>query len=268
FGRAVMLAAMEEAIKLADQQSRNAASGMSDLFGDTVAASAPEIGYHGFSSVRRFTIKERLNGEKETLGLYLTGHPVDEYIDELAFFVPDRISHLKPAREPQLVAGLVLGRRGMKNKKGETMAFVVLDDRSGRLEVAIFADKYREYRDKIVKDALLVIEGVVSEDDYSGGLKMRAEAVRTLYEARLNYVRGLTLSVSREKLLVTGVDNLVRLLEPFRHGSCPVTVHYQGQGAEGKIRLGNEWTINPEDELLHKLRDSFGLGAVQLDYGR
>lgn len=263
-----MLAAMEEAIKLADQQSRNAASGMSDLFGDTVAASAPEIGYHGFSSVRRFTIKERLNGEKETLGLYLTGHPVDEYIDELAFFVPDRISHLKPAREPQLVAGLVLGLRVMKNKKGETMAFVVLDDRSGRLEVAIFADKYREYRDKIVKDALLVIEGVVSEDDYSGGLKMRAEAVRTLYEARLNYVRGLTLSVSREKLLVTGVDNLVRLLEPFRHGSCPVTVHYQGQGAEGKIRLGNEWTINPEDELLHKLRDSFGLGAVQLDYGR
>ncbi|MCK9469535.1 MAG: DNA polymerase III subunit alpha [Porticoccaceae bacterium] len=268
FGRAVMLAAMEEAIKLADQQSRNAASGMSDLFGDTVAASAPEIGYHGFGSVRRFTIKQRLQGEKDTLGLYLTGHPVDEYIDELAFFVPDRISHLKPSREPQLVAGLVLGLRVMRNKKGDSMAFVVLDDRSGRLEVAIFADKFRDYRDKLVKDALLVIEGAVSEDDYSGGLKMRADTVRTLYEARLNYIRGLTLSVSREKLQVTGVDNLIHLLEPYRRGSCPVTVQYLGQGAEGKIRLGSDWAINPEDELLHKLRDSYGLGAVQLDYER
>ncbi len=268
FGRAVMLAAMEEAIKLADQQSRNTESGMGDLFGDTVAASAPEIGYHGFGGVRRFTIKQRLQGEKETLGLYLTGHPVDEYIDELAFFVPDRINNLKPARETQLVAGLVVGLRAMKNKKGDSMVFVVLDDRSGRIEVAIFADRYRDCRDKIVKDALLVIEGVVSEDDYTGGLKMRADSVRTLYEARLNYIRGITLSVSREKLQVSGVDSLVRLLEPYRAGGCPVTVRYRGQGAEGSIRLGGDWAVNPEDELLHRLRDSFGLGAVQLDYSR
>ncbi|MDY0068380.1 MAG: DNA polymerase III subunit alpha [Porticoccaceae bacterium] len=268
FGRAVMLAAMEEAIKLADQQSRNAESGMGDLFGDTVAASAPEIGYHGFGSVRRFTIKQRLQGEKETLGLYLTGHPVDEYIDELAFFVPDRISNLKPSREPQLVAGLVVSMRAMKNKKGDNMAFVVLDDRSGRLEVAIFADKYREYRDKIVKDALLVIEGSVSEDDYSGGLKMRADGVRTLYEARQNYIRGITLDIPVEKFQVSGVDNLARLLEPYRAGGCPITVHYRGDSAEGDVRLGGDWAVNPEDELLHKLRDSYGLGAVRLDYGR
>src|SRR5690606_3302663 len=84
FGRAVMLAAMEEAIKLADQQSRNAASGMVDLFGASVAESAPDIGYQGYSRVRRFSVKQRLHGERETLGLYLTGHPLDEYVDELA----------------------------------------------------------------------------------------------------------------------------------------------------------------------------------------
>ncbi|KJS08144.1 MAG: DNA polymerase III subunit alpha [Gammaproteobacteria bacterium BRH_c0] len=268
FGRAVMLAAMEEAIKLADQQSRNAASGMADLFGDTVAASAPEIGYHGFSAVRRFTIKQRLQGEKETLGLYLTGHPVDEYIEELAFFVPDRISNLKPSRDPQLVAGLVVSLRTMRNKKGDNMAFVVLDDRSGRIEVAVFADKYRDYRDKLTKDALLVVSGVVSEDDYSGGLKMRTDSVQTLYEARQTYIRGIILDVPRDKLQVAAVDNLARILEPYKSGQCPVTIHYRCASAEGDIRLAGEWAVSPEDELLHKLRDSYGLGAVQLQYSR
>lgn len=268
FGRAVMLAAMEEAIKLADQQSRNNESGMADLFGDTVAASAPEIGYHGFSSVRRFTIKQRLQGEKETLGLYLTGHPVDEYLEELAFFVPDRINRLKPSRDNQLVAGLVVSMRAMRNKKGDNMAFVVLDDRSGRLEVAIFADKYREYRDKITKDALLVIAGAISEDDYSGGLKMRADSVQTLYEARQSYIRGITLDVPRERFDVSSVESLARTLEPYRAGSCPITVHYRTGDAEGDIRLGADWAIKPEDELLHKLRENYGLGAVRLEYHR
>jgi DNA polymerase-3 subunit alpha len=266
FTRAVLLAAMEEAIKLADQQSRNAASGMGDLFGDSVAESAPEIGYHSFSNVRRFTVKQRLQGEKETLGLYLTGHPVDEYVEELAYFVPDRINNLKASRENQLVAGLVIGMRVMKTKKGDTMAFLVLDDRSGRIEVGVFADKFREYREFIEKDALLVIEGQVSEDDYSGGLKLRADSIKTLYDARKNYLKSLLVELTPHKLAAKPITELAAILDPYRNGDCPVQIRYNRHDAEGCIQLATVWRVHPEDELLHKLRDSYGVSAVQLQF--
>ncbi|MGD9661850.1 MAG: DNA polymerase III subunit alpha [Porticoccaceae bacterium] len=266
FGRAVMLAAMEEAIKMADQQSRNAASGMGDLFGASVSESAPEIGYQGYSRVRRFSIKQRLNGEKDTLGLYLTGHPLDEYVDELSHVVKDRINYIKPSKETQLVAGLVVSMRAMKTKKGDSMMFMVLDDRSGRLEVAVFADAYREYRDKITKDAVLIVEGVISEDDYSGGLKMRASSIKTLMEARQNYVHSIRISVNPEKLRREPLANLANILQPYREGGCPVVVHYQVEDAEGDLVLPEHWRVTPEDELITKLRDSYGISAVQIQY--
>ena len=266
FGRAVMLAAMEEAIKLADQQSRNAASGMVDLFGASVAESAPDIGYQGYSRVRRFSVKQRLHGERETLGLYLTGHPLDEYVDELANVVSDRINYLKPSREPQRVAGLVVSMRAMKNKKGDTNMFMVLDDRSGRVEVGLFGDTYREYRDKIVKDAVLIVEGVVSEDDYSGGLRMRASGVKTLLEARSQYVKGIRVEMHREKLRREAIANLSEILKPYREGACPVVIRYTAADAAADLQLAAEWNVTPDDDLLNKLRDGFGTASVQLQF--
>ena len=147
--RAIMLAAMEEAVKLADQSARNRDSGMGDLFGSTPAESAPEISYTSFNRERALSIKERLSGEKDTLGLYLTGHPVDEYETELKQFVSARISALQPKPlEVQVVSGLVVDMRVRKNKRGEPWASMTLDDRTGRLEALVFADCFRDCREK------------------------------------------------------------------------------------------------------------------------
>ena len=266
YRRAVMMACMEEAVKLAEQHARNTSSGMGDLFGASVVESAPEIGYQSFRGTRAFTAKERLRGEKDTLGLYLTGHPVDEYVDELAHFVGGRIVDLKPARESQMVAGLVVGMRTMKNKRGDNMAFLVLDDRSGRIEVAVFADTFNEYRDKLGKDVLLVIEGVVSEDDYSGGLKMRASGIRTLYEARVAYLRSISIDTNPLRLNGRGIEELEQALSPYREGQCPVRMVYNQGSAVGEVALGSEWAVQPEDELLHRLREQFGVSAVKLNF--
>ena len=107
----------------------------------------------------------------DTLGLYLTGHPIDEYEEELQRMHPNRISALRPGKESATVSGMVVGMRVMKNKRGESFAFLTLDDKSGRLEVSVFAEKFNVYRDILVKDALLVVQGGVSEDSFTGGLK-------------------------------------------------------------------------------------------------
>ncbi len=265
--RAVMLAAMDEAVKLAEQNARNADSGMGDLFGATPAESAPDIGYVSFNRVKALSIKERLRGEKETLGLYLTGHPVDEYEEELRQFVSARIADLQPKpREVQVVAGLVVDMRIRKNKRGEPWAGVALDDRSGRLEALVFADRFRDNREKIARDTVLVIEGEVQMDDFSGGLCIRAETVRTLPESRDKALGEVVVSLTPENRQADSAQELERLLSEDRGGNTRVRVHCANAEASGEILLGDDWRISARDDLLHKLRETFGNDNISLDY--
>ncbi|NIB42011.1 DNA polymerase III subunit alpha [Pseudomaricurvus alkylphenolicus] len=267
YDRAVMFAAMAEAVKAAEQSAANASAGMSDLFGEVVPSSdsGGDV-YSEFRKVRSWSIKERLNGEKETLGLYLTGHPIEEYRHELKHLISSRINDLKPEKSTQNVAGLVVGLRVMKTKRGDNMAFVTLDDRSGRIECAVFSDTYNEYREKLVKDGMLVIEGQVSYDDYSGGLKMRAEKIRSLADARVELARGLVIQVQSESVAQDFPRRLASMLEPYCEGRCAVKVDVQRQGARGQVMLGKEWRVSPRDELLEQLRDICGRDQVSLEY--
>ena len=264
YRRAVMLACMDEAVKLAEQHARNKVSGMGDLFGESIVDSASEINYNAYSAVRTLSVRERLNGEKETLGLYLTGHPIDEYEDELKVMVPNRIVNLRPGKDAETVSGMVVGMRIMKNKRGDSFAFLTLDDKSGRIELSVWADKYTAYRDIISKDALLVVKGAVSEDSFTGGLKMVAESIQSIYEARCSKLRSLELNIT------AGRDDWVQqvhtTLSAYKDGNCAVTVDYLQPHASGTLKLGSEWKVQPRDELISRLRQQFGKSSVSMRY--
>lgn len=265
YSRAVMLEAMEEAVKLADQHSKNTASGMADLFGATPAESAPEIGYAAFSQVRRFRLRDRLQGEWDTLGLYLTGHPIEEYAGELSNFISCRLKALQPSRSVQVVAGLVLDIRTIKTSRG-VMGVMSIDDDSSRIDVTIFSEQYAACRDKISKGSMVVVNGVLSEDEYTGGLKMRAQEVRTVIEARQTMLKGLAIDLSDSTMTLATVDTIEQLLTPYKAGHCDIKVKYRCHSAEGEFTFAKDWAVQPEDELLHLLRDSFGAGNLQLIY--
>lgn len=263
YSRAVMLAALEEAVKLADQKERNASAGMTDLFGDSIIDSAPEFNYDSYRGAKPLTAKQRLNGEKETLGLFLTGHPIDEYESELAKMVPRRIAELRPSKERGVVAGMIVAMRTMKNKRGETFAFVTLDDKSGRIELSIFAEKYQAYRDILLKDALLVVDGSIQEDDYSGGLKVVVESIQSIVDARAAKLSHLAVAVGAQR---AWAEPVAELLEPYRAGNCAVYIDYSAAVGRAQLLLGSDWRVRPSDELLQSLRDEFGRDAVQLHY--
>jgi len=268
FRRAVMLAAMEEAVKLAEQHARNTSSGMGDLFGESIVESASDINYNSYSAARTLSPKERLNGERDTLGLYLTGHPIDEYEAELAQMHPNRISRLRPGKSTTTVSGMVVGMRIMKNKRGENFAFLTLDDKSGRLEVSVFAEKYNAYREILVKDALLVVQGGVSEDSFTGGLKMLAESIQSIYEARCSKITNLELQVDSDpgNDNQDWVDRLQNSINPYLEGNCRLEINYSLPSARGLLKLGKQWRVQPKDELIGRLRDEFGKNSVTLIY--
>src|SRR5690606_23861832 len=166
YDRAVMFAAITEAVKAAEQNTANSAAGIDDMFGSLVPSDAEQANvYEPYRQVRRWTMKERLQGEQDTLGLYLTNHPIDEYEDEIGHLVSARIINLKPEKTSQKVCGLLVSMRVMKTKRGDTMAILTLDDRTGRIEVAMFSDAYSEHREKLIKNTLLMVEGQISFDD-------------------------------------------------------------------------------------------------------
>ena len=267
--RALLMACLDEAIKTAEQHSKNHQSGMVDLFGNLPGAtngdSNQEV-YANFNMIRPWTEKVRLQAEKETLGLYLEGHPFDEYETELRNIAKDKLVAIQPGKGLQMIAGLVVGLRTMKSKRGDTIAFVTLDDRSSRVEVSVFAEAYNTYREVLLKDTLLVIEGEIAYDDYSGSVKVRAKKVYDLDSARQHFARELVLALPTEKMNEQFNSQLSALLQPYRAEGCPVVLEYSNDQAKGRIKLGNDWRLRPGDDLLISLREKIGAENVRLAY--
>ena len=262
--RAVLLAAMEEAVAAAEQAARSHDSGHADLFGGLFAEPERDV-YASYRGARELSLKERLRGEKETLGLYLTGHPIDEYEGEVRRFARQRIVDLKPARDTQTVAGLIVNLRVMKNKKGDKMGFVTLDDRSGRIEASLFSDAFAAAQALLQTDALVVVEGEVSHDDFSGGLRLRAKRVLGLEEARTALAESLRVKVDTAGLQGDRLRWLGELCSRHR-GACPLTLDYTGSSARALLQFGEVWRIDPADALIQALRDQFGRDNVFLHY--
>ncbi|MCO1622150.1 DNA polymerase III subunit alpha [Pseudomonas putida] len=262
--RATLLSALGEAIKAAEQAAHTADSGHVDLFGGMFDAADVDV-YANHRKVRELTLKERLKGEKDTLGLYLTGHPIDEYETEIRRFARQRIVDLKPSRETQTIAGMIIALRVMKNKKGDKMGFVTLDDRSGRIEASLFADAFMAAQSLLQTDAMVVVEGEVSNDDFSGGLRLRVKQVMTMEDARTKLAESLRLKVAHDALKGDRLKWLGELITRHR-GACPITLEYTGSDAKAMLQFGEQWAIDPADGLIQALRDQFGRENVFLQY--
>ncbi|WP_047227573.1 DNA polymerase III subunit alpha [Pseudomonas brassicacearum] len=262
--RAVLLAAMEEAIKAAEQTARTHDSGHADLFGGLFVEEDADV-YGNHRKAKELTLKERLKGEKDTLGLYLTGHPIDEYEGEIRRFARQRIIDLKPARDTQTVAGMIIALRVMKNKKGDKMGFITLDDRSGRIEASLFADAFHSAQSLLQTDAMVVVEGEVSNDDFSGGLRLRVKRVMSIEDARTNLAESLRLKLQTQDLKGDQLRWLGELFKRHR-GACPITMEYVRPDAKAVLQFGEGWRIDPADALIQALRDQFGKDNVFLQY--
>ncbi|MFT4816029.1 MAG: DNA polymerase-3 subunit alpha [Pseudohongiellaceae bacterium] len=241
YARALLSALLPQAMQAAEQSSRNQASGVEDMFGEIAPAGTEDADLSASNiTVRAWAEQHRLKVEKETLGLWLSGHPIDEFLDELSHITKNRLVNLRPERGPQTIAGVLHSIRTMKNKAGDTIAFLVLDDSSARFEFSLFAKEYEKYRETLHKDVIMVVECAVSIDDYSGGMRGRGKSVMTLSQARKRNAHRVALNLESESLSSDFCEHLARILEPYRK---PVEVlEVEGvavaSGSEGSSAAG------------------------------
>ena len=261
--RGVLMANIPDGLKLSDQNARTLASGTLDLFAAPVEQ-GPTKDLIDYKAAPSWSSRERLRAEKDTLGLYLSGHPIDQYKEELKQMVTAPLVELAAKNSTQTLAGLVVATRTMKSKRGQDIAFVTLDDRSARVEVGLFGEAYSLFKDKLVKDTVMVIQGDVSFDEYSDGIRAQAETVLTLEEARQHFSRHLLLELDGTDYDTERLAKLQALLAHLPRGRCRIKVQYSGAGAKATINL--EQTLLPSDEVLTQLAEQMGADQVKLIY--
>ncbi|MBY5948844.1 DNA polymerase III subunit alpha [Photobacterium rosenbergii] len=264
--RAAMMATLDDAIRAASQHHQAEAFGQADMFG--VLTAAPEEVEHAYANIPEWPDKVWLEGERETLGLYLTGHPINAYVPELKHYTTWRLKDAQPTGRDKVVtvAGLVIGARVMTTKRGSRIGILSLDDRSGRMEVMLFSDALERHLDLIEKDRILVVSGQVSFDDFNGGLKMSAREVLDISDAREKHLRGLAISLTERQIDEQFFERFSKVLEPHRAGTVPVNVYYQRSNARAKLTLGTEWRVTPADQLISDLKILLGDKQVELEF--
>ncbi len=270
--RASLLNGLEDAIRRAEQRIRDAEAGQDDLFGGAVAV----INDEPLQTLEEWDEPERLQFEKETLGLYLTGHPVNRYLNELKAYTTCRLKKIleipnsspdgrRAAEKEVIVAGLVVAIRTRSTRNGK-MAFITLDDRSARVEVALFSQEYEAYGELINKDEIIVVDGNVKADHYSGNNQLSGKEIFTVEQARSRYARYLELVVNDGQENNEFSEMLAECLQPYRKGPCPVVINYRKQASSVEMKLGKDWRIIPSEACLHALRSGFGEDNVIIHF--
>ncbi len=241
--------------------------GQVDLFGLSSAEN---------TAVAEWSEAERLAGERETLGLFLSGHPITPYEPDLKFLVSARLADVggpKPppaleggrgwsAGKPATVAGLVLEIRRRPNR-----VTLILDDRSARLEVSLYEEVFQQHRDIIVKDAILIIDGTLRFDDFIEAWRLQGKSLMDIDRARERFARRLWLRWPEEFDGPQGMNRFEQVLKPYLRGPCGVSVVVNRSEYSGKVNLSDAWSVRPTRELLDRLSALVGREGWYLVYG-
>ena len=264
--RATLTAELERAMHLGEQNSRAMSVGQVDLFG--LSAAEDRV-------VADWSEAQRLAGERETLGLYLSGHPITPYEPDLKFLVTARLVDVcgpKPAApagerawtqgKPATVAGLVLEIRRRPNR-----VTLILDDRSARLEVSLYEETFQQFRDIIVKDAILIVEGTLRFDDFIEAWRLQAKNLMDIDRARERFARRLWLRWPEQFDGPQGISRFEELLKPYLKGPCGLSIFVSRAQYGGKLNLPDSWSVRASRELLDKLTALVGRDGWYLVYG-
>ncbi|MGI9311139.1 MAG: DNA polymerase III subunit alpha [bacterium] len=261
--RAALMADIADAMQAAEQQQLSQQTGQSDMFG---AVEESPLGRRGRDAAR-WSEQQRLEAERETLGLYLTGHPYTRHRAELAEVAQTNVGAMRLSTPTSgIFAGLAIGVREKMTRHGK-VAYATLDNAAERIEVGLYSDKYQRYRATLQKGKVLVVHGEFSTDEYTGGVKMSAEAVADLDAFRRVCLRRIRLDLRADGLADDAMRQIHHTLSAHRGGEVEITVRYRrAEGETGVLRLGPDWTIQPTQPLIDSLTNLLGAERIKFDY--
>lgn len=257
--RGILTASLEKAMQSGIKHLENQRSGQGDLFAVLTASTVQE----DYVLASAWPLLTRLEGEKETLGLYMTGHPTEPSLLEFSAFVTPiaKLDHFKMKKV--LICGLLTSLRTVLTKRGKKLLILSLEDSQGALDVVAFAERIQLPTELLVVGSIFLVEGELQRDDYNGGYKVTANDVLSIDAARIRFAKCLALSLptSDEAL----IPKLKSLLQAYP-GQCIVQIRYANGSVRATMNLGLAFRVQPVDELLKKLAALIPQGQIEMCY--
>ena len=255
--RGILLASVSFAMECADQAE--ASANQVSLFGgdhsDMVAP--PE-----YVKAPPWSDKQKLTEEKTALGFYLSGHLFTAYAEEARKFARTRLADLTPSREPRLMAGVIASMRTQMTQRGK-MIIVLLDDGSAAVEVTVYNEVFDANRALFKEDEFLAVQGKVSEDRFSGGLRITAEKAMDIATARVQFGKKFAFSLTDS----TDAAQIKTILSQFRSPQgLPLAMRYTRDGIDCEVQWPDEWRVAPADALKQSLFDRLGARSAAVEY--
>ncbi|AWB32629.1 DNA polymerase III subunit alpha [Orrella marina] len=257
--RAALLASLPMAMEAAEQMARTAAQ--ASLFGDDT----DELVAVELASVAPWDLREKLSQEKTALGFFFSGHLFDFWKEEVRRVVPRPLSQVMPSKEIQWLAGTIAGLRTQMTRRGK-MLIATIDDGTAQIEITLYNELYEANRSWLREDTLLILTGKVSNDDYSGGMRVNVEDLYSLQAMRQARARALSIRFNGN----ADATRLAQVLEPYRlapeFDGTPVEVFYESDVASCMLKLGDDWRVSLPDELMKQLAQWVDASSIQIRY--
>lgn len=242
--RAVLIASLDNALSKASNYHLNQSTGQQDLFALFEECQEQE---DYIAQVKSWSEQQRLQNEKETLGCYLTGHPASAYQMELKD-VTQVIAQLHVSQRKANVCGLATNVRHIVTKRGKKMLIIALEDATGRLDIIAFPEAFMNF--SIQTGMVLVVEGELSEDKFTGGVRMAAQTIYGIEEARTRLAKRLLLILKeQDKLILPALQSILK-----QHpGMCAVQIQYSNHEAQALLSLSEPWGVALNEQLRSSL---------------
>ena len=271
--RATLMHRLDGALALGEQNSKANETGQHDIFGLS-ATQAPDAVRVRAPDQPEWTEALRLRAERETLGRAISGHPIDRFVNDLPRFITGRIADYLEAEKPSASAeggrsffgGKPVAMAGVLEelRKRGPRTEVLLDDDSGRIAVSFFDEQFQQFREILVKDALLLIEGKLRFDEFANTWVLRASKVSELERLREKEARRIVLKLKASDRVP--LERLQAVLAQYRGGGCQVGVQFHGSGARGTYSFGADWNVRPTPALIEELEGLLGRGRIAVLY--
>ncbi len=259
--RSQMMAALESALDYGQRVQRERNDPQMGLF--DLGESQPSINAPALPEIEEWDEKQLLAFEKESLGFFLTGHPLTRYEDILDKFTNADAISIKELKDGGVVriGGLVQNIKTIKTKKGDLMAFVTIEDMHGAVEAIVFARVFADARDLLVEDHALLIQGQVQKDEQS--VKILADTVIPIEKAEESWAASVHFNLETSRTDRATLTHLHDILE--RHpGSCPAFLHLRSpDSTDSIIALPEGLKLKAGGALRREVNNFLGYRAVE-----
>lgn len=259
-GRAQAAASLDIVLEAAIREQKSVAVGQGSLFGGDEAAG----GALHLPEVAEWEDGERLASEREVLGFYVSGHPLDDHkevIERFANIDTLRLADVTSARKLKM-AGLIRSSRLRTTRAGRRMANFVLEDQVGTAEMTLFPDVFESCHEILESDEPVLVEGVAEVSD--DGVQVVVRAIEPLSEVEVNRASRVLVDLEPECRTPNRLQSIREVLA--RHpGNCAVRFTLRFPDREVRIEAGEEFVVAPTAELSEELGDLVGAGAVRFE---